>query len=56
MGWWNKLARDKMKEDVLKEIDPAKREWEYDGDGTKIYKLEAGYTGKTLYPKKSEKK
>lgn len=39
-----------MKNDVLKQIDPDKREWEYDGDGTKIYKPEAGFTGKTLYP------
>ena len=32
------------------EIDPANREWEYDGDGTKIYKLEAGKGVKTPYP------
>ena len=38
------------------EIDPAEREWEYDGDGTKIYKLEAGYGAKTPWPKKEEKK
>ena len=37
-----------MKNDAL---DPSKRDWEYDGDGTKIYKPEAGYEVKTLYPK-----
>lgn len=35
-----------------KDIDPELREWEYDGDGTKIYKPEAGYGTKTLYEKK----
>ena len=29
------------------ELDPADREWEYDGDGKKIYKLEAGKPTKT---------
>ena len=29
------------------ELDPAKREWEYDGDGNKIYKPEAGFGTKT---------
>ena len=29
------------------ELDPDKREWEYDGDGKKIYKLEAGKPTKT---------
>jgi len=29
--------------------DPAERDWEYDGDGTRIYKIEAGYMGKTPY-------
>lgn len=31
------------------ELDPADREWEYDGDGTKIYKLDARFPTKTLY-------
>lgn len=31
------------------ELDPADREWEYDGDGKKIYKLEAGKPTKTPY-------
>ena len=31
----------------IQSIDPAKRLWEYDGDGKKIYKLEAGFTVKT---------
>ena len=39
-----------MKNDVLKQIDPDKREWEYDGDGVKIYKPEAGFGVKTPYP------
>tara|TARA_B100000900_G_C20166360_1_gene548008 strand:- start:132 stop:365 length:234 start_codon:yes stop_codon:yes gene_type:complete len=29
--------------------DPAERDWEYDGDGNRIYKVEAGYGTKTLY-------
>jgi len=29
------------------ELDPANREWEYDGDGNKIYKPEAGFGNKT---------
>lgn len=29
------------------ELDPDDREWEYDGDGAKIYKLEAGKPHKT---------
>ena len=29
------------------ELDPANREWEYDGDGNKIYKPEAGFRNKT---------
>lgn len=28
-------------------LDPDNREWEYDGDGTKIYKVEKGYGHKT---------
>lgn len=31
------------------ELDPDKREWEYDGDGNKIYKLKAGKPNKTPY-------
>lgn len=31
------------------ELDPKDREWEYDGDGNKIYKLEAGKPTKTPY-------
>ena len=30
--------------------DPEKREWEYDGDGTKIYKPEKGFKSKTKFP------
>ena len=29
--------------------DPSERDWEYDGDGTRIYKVEAGYGTKTPY-------
>ena len=32
-----------------REINPDLRVWEYDGDGTRIYKPEAGYGCKTLY-------
>lgn len=31
------------------ELDPEEREWEYDGDGRKIYKLKAGYSLKTVW-------
>ena len=31
------------------ELDPADREWEYDGDGQKIYKLDARFPTKTPY-------
>ena len=41
-------------DEVLKKIDPAKRDWEYDGDGTKIYKLEAGFVTKTPYVEEEE--
>tara|TARA_B110000285_G_C14992945_1_gene547277 strand:- start:640 stop:861 length:222 start_codon:yes stop_codon:yes gene_type:complete len=39
-----------MKQEDAKEIelDPDKRDWEYDGDGTKIYKANQGYVGKTI--------
>ena len=33
----------------MAELDPDKREWEYDGTGAKIYKLKAGYPTKTPY-------
>ena len=35
----------------ITEIQPDKRVWEYDGDGTKIYKLDQGYPQKTRYPR-----
>ena len=35
----------------IKEIIPDERVWEYDGDGTKIYKLDQGYNRKTVYTK-----
>ena len=34
-------------------LDPADREWEYNGDGQKIYKEEAGYGNKTQWLEKS---
>lgn len=33
----------------LQSLDPQERDWEYDGDGSRIYKLEAGYGCKTPY-------
>jgi len=30
-------------------LDPDERDWEYDGDGNRIYKLKAGYGTKTPY-------
>ena len=41
---------DKKKIDAI-ELDPDKRVWEYDDDGTKIYKPDQGYQKKTLYTK-----
>jgi len=39
-----------MLEDIhVQSLDPDERDWEYDGDGTRIYKLKAGYIGKTRY-------
>ena len=35
----------------IKEICPDLRVWEYDGYGTKIYKLDQGYNRKTVYTK-----
>jgi len=35
--------------------DPAKRDWEYDDAGTRIYKLKAGYGTKTPYNDDYEK-
>ena len=31
----------------IDQIDPDKRVWEYDDDGTKIYKVDQGYPTKT---------
>lgn len=36
-----------MDSNSFQSLDPAKRDWEYDGDGTKIYKTDAGFMGKT---------
>ena len=41
---------NKKKIDVI-ELDPDKRVWEYDDDGTKIYKPDQGYQQKTPYSK-----
>ena len=30
-------------------LDPDDRDWEYDGDGSKIYKPSAGFSRKTSY-------
>ena len=35
----------------IDQIDPDKRVWEYDDDGTKIYKANQGYDRKTPYTK-----
>lgn len=32
-----------MNEHDIQSIDPAERDWEYAGDGTKIYKLKHGF-------------
>lgn len=37
------------------ELDPENREWEYDGDGNKIYKLNVGYGVKTVWQEFEEK-
>ena len=36
---------EQFKENI--DLDPAHRLWEYDGDGTQIYKLECGFGSKT---------
>tara|TARA_R110000803_G_scaffold181353_1_gene243740 strand:+ start:94 stop:270 length:177 start_codon:yes stop_codon:yes gene_type:complete len=36
---------EEFKENI--DLDPAHRLWEYDGDGTQIYKLECGFGSKT---------
>jgi len=33
----------------IQSLDPAERDWEYDGDGNRIYKIEMGKPTKTLY-------
>ena len=38
-----------MDEINIQSLDPAERDWEYDGDGSRIYKPEAGNVGKTPY-------
>ena len=39
-----------MTEDIwIQSPDPDARDWEYDGDGNRIYKIEAGKPTKTLY-------
>ena len=40
----------------IKEIIPDERVWEYDGDGTKIYKLAQGYNRKTIYTEEHYRK
>ena len=48
------IAFNFYKEELMTEInvqspDPAERDWEYDDDGTRIYRVEAGYGTKTPY-------
>ncbi len=38
------------------ELDPEKRNWEYDGDGQKIYKPEVGFPMKTIVNETEKKK
>ena len=33
----------------VQSLDPADRDWEYDGDGNRIYKPEMGKPTKTIY-------
>jgi len=33
----------------IQSLDPAERDWEYDGDGNRIYKIEMGKPHKTIY-------
>ena len=39
----------------VQSLDPAKRDWEYDDDGTRIYKVTAGKPVKTPYKDDYEK-
>lgn len=56
--YWDYMMRRMREEDAKEkaaldkgELDPEQREWEYDGDGTRIFKPEAGFGTKTLYDK-----
>lgn len=41
------LGSQEFKNEQERQVDPDKRFWEYDDDGTKIYKLECGFGLKT---------
>lgn len=45
------FEKNEEPEGPIQSHDPDKRVWEYDGDGKKIYKLNQGYRGKTMYTK-----
>ena len=45
------MSDKEVKSGPLQSHDPEERVWEYDGDGTKIYKVDQGYHKKTLYTK-----
>ena len=56
--YWDYMMRRMREEDAKEkaaldkaELDPEQREGEYDGDGTRIFKPEAGFGTKTLYDK-----
>ena len=42
---------DDEKEGPIQSHNPEERVWEYDDDGTKIYKANQGYNRKTVYTK-----
>ena len=45
------MVDKKVKTGPIQSHNPDERVWEYDDDGTKIYKLDQGYQKKTLYTK-----
>jgi hypothetical protein len=43
------MKKDDIKEGPVQSHNPDERVWEYDDDGTKIYKANQGYQQKTPY-------
>lgn len=48
------MDKNKSEKDKDLNLDPQKRVWEYEGDGSKIYKPEAGNSWKVIYTDKED--